>query len=168
MQEMDKATPYEPAPRCWHAAVSIENNLHLWGGYSGSKKSSKKLAGTAELFNVLTELWEKKTTVGIPPPGLWFTAHTAIGTSLYNFGGYDGTSLYNSRLHQLNTDDWGWKELLARNPSSGPIHKEGSGMVALDEERLLIFAGYTGSDYTNELHMFNILEGKYCQPPICG
>ena len=165
MQEMAQASRYEPPPRYFHAAVSIGNKLHLWGGYAGSIEGTKELADVVELFDILTEIWEKKTSIGIPPPGLRLAAHTVIGTSLYNFGGWHGTSRYNS-LHQLNTVSWEWKELVARNPSSAPMKKSGSGMVALDEKRLLVFAGHTGSDWTNELHIYNIPEGMHCQPLV--
>ena len=166
MQKMAKATRYEPPPRIGHAAVSIGNRLLLWGGYAGSDKSSKKLARAVEQFDILTEIWEKKTTFGTPPLGLWDTGCASIGASLYNIGGFDGTSQYKS-LHELNTVSWEWKKLVAKNPSSAPMKKYGGGMVALDEENLLILAGRSGrciSDYTNELHVFNIPEGECCQP----
>ena len=95
---MAQATKYKPLRRYWHAAVSMGNKLHLWGGYAGSNESSKKLANVVELFDIHTEMWEKKTIIGKPPPGLWFTAYTAIRTTLYNFGGCDGRSRYDS-LH---------------------------------------------------------------------
>ena len=34
------------------------------------------------MFDFETELWEKKTTSGNPPSGLYNTAHTTIGRSL--------------------------------------------------------------------------------------
>lgn len=38
-----------------------------------------QLASVVEVFDFETELWEKKTTSGTPPPGLYNTAYTSIG-----------------------------------------------------------------------------------------
>lgn len=38
-----------------------------------------QLASVVEVFDFETELWEKKTTSGPPPPGLYNTAYTTIG-----------------------------------------------------------------------------------------
>ena len=149
---------YKPTPRCSHVAVGIWNKLHVWGGDSGFNKESEELASKVELFDILTGIWEKETTFGTPQPGLRSSAYTTIGTFLYSFSGFDGTSTYRS-LYQLNTESWEWKKLVARNPSSAPIRRTASKMVALDEERLLVFAGYTASEYTNELHVFKIPDG---------
>ena len=40
---------------------------------------SMQLASVVEVFDFETELWEKKTTSGPPPPGLYNTAYTTIG-----------------------------------------------------------------------------------------
>lgn len=38
-----------------------------------------QLASVVEVFDFEMELWEKKTTSGTPPPGLYNTAYTTIG-----------------------------------------------------------------------------------------
>ena len=38
-----------------------------------------QLASVVEVFDFETELWEKKTTSGPPPPGLYNTAYATIG-----------------------------------------------------------------------------------------
>ena len=38
-----------------------------------------QLASVVEVFDFETELWERKTTSGTPPSGLYNTAYTTIG-----------------------------------------------------------------------------------------
>ena len=57
-------TSYEPLPRAYHAAVAVENKLHMWGGWAGSVEKSRELAPTIEVFDISKELWEQK-------PGGW-------------------------------------------------------------------------------------------------
>ena len=42
-------------------------------------KNIMQLASMVEVFDFEAELWEKKTTSGTPPPGLYNTAYTTIG-----------------------------------------------------------------------------------------
>ena len=65
----------------------------MWGGWAGSKEKSREVAHKIEMFDISKELWEQKPTHGTPPPGLWNTAYTVVGSSLFVFGGYDGVSL---------------------------------------------------------------------------
>ena len=37
-------TGYEPLARAGHAAVTVDNKLHLWGGWAGSKEKSREVA----------------------------------------------------------------------------------------------------------------------------
>ena len=90
------------------------------------------------------------------------------------YGGNDGSRRLNS-LHQLDTQSWTWSELA----KSGPMRKDGCGMIAFDR-KLLLFGGYNipsdttqpganfikdsnytdGSGWTNELHLFDLKEGE--------
>ena len=152
---MAQTTRYEPLPRYGHASIHIGGKLLLWGGYVDSMEASKELATTVELLDIVTRTWERRMTFGKPPPGSWLTAYTAVGESVYSFGGFDGKDDHNS-LHQLNIKTWQWNELIPINTSTIPLKKIGSRMVPLDGERLLIFAGETKFGYTDELHIFDI------------
>lgn len=82
-----------------------------------------------------------------------------MGTSLYSFGGYDGKA-YSNSLYQLDLHTLEWKELVVRNPSSGPQRKCGSRMVSYGDNQLIVFAGKGDSGFTNEVHIFNIDKGE--------
>jgi len=118
---------YEPLSRWGHVAVAVGSKLHMWQGWS-FRKDIKELASTVEQFDITTEHWEQKSVYSTPPPGLYNTANAVVGTSLYSFGGYDGKHFSNS-LHKLDLHTLQWKDLVVRNPSSGPQKKVGVSCV---------------------------------------
>ena len=153
-------TSYEPLPRRSHTAVAVDNKLHMLGGEAESVKKSRKLTKRMEVFDISTELWEQKPTHGTPPPGLWGTAYTVVGLCLFVFGGYDGVSRHNT-LFKLDLRSFQWEQVQVSNPSSGPQKKQGCRMVSYGDNQLVVFAGYTGSAYTDELHIFDLDKGEY-------
>ena len=161
-----RLTSYEPLPRSAHAAVAVDNKLHMWGGSAGSEEKSQEEAKQVEVFDISKELWEQKPTHGTPPPGLWYTAYTVVGSSLFVFGGYDGESCHNT-LFKLDLHSFQWEQVQVSNPSSGPQKKNGCRMVSYGDNQLVIFAGYTGSAHTDELHVFDLDKGEYslCTKP---
>ena len=153
-------TSYEPLPRDDHAAVAMDNKLHMWGGFTASKEKSRQVARKIEVFDICKELWEQKPTHGTPPPGLWGTAYTVVGSCLFVFGGWDGESVHNT-LFKLDLRTFQWEEVQVSNPSSGPQRKNGCEMVSYGDNLLVVFAGWTGSARTDELHVFDLDEGEY-------
>ena len=159
-------TSYEPLPRADHTAVAVDNKLHMWGGRTGSRQKSQEVAQKVEVFDISTELWEQKQTHGTLPPGLSNTAYTVVGSCLFVFGGSDGGSSHNS-LFKLDLHTFQWEQVRVSNPSSGPQRKSGCGMVSYGDNQLVIFAGYTVSGRTDELHVFDLNKGEYslCTKP---
>ena len=114
--------------------------------------------------------------------GCTFGACTSLLGSLYWFGGWDGSSFYNS-LHRLDTTTLKWREIQPLNQVDGPMRKHGSGLVPFLQDKLAIFGGYgipthptqPGVKFTkdtrytdvrgwsNELHVFTITEGMWGQ-----
>ena len=159
-------TSYEPLPRSIHATVAMDNKLHMWVGWAGSKEKSRQVARKIEVFDISKELWEQKPTHGTPPPGLWDTAYTVVGSCLFVFGGYDGESVHNT-LFKLDLCTFQWEEVQVSNPCSGPQRKNGCGMVSYGDNLLVVFAGYTDRGETDELHVFDLGKGEYslCTKP---
>ena len=163
-------TSYEPLPRHSHVAVAVDNKLHMWGGSARSKEKSREEADKIEMFDISKELWEQKPTRGTPPPALCNTAYTVVGSCLYVFGGYDSVSCHNT-IFKLDLHNFQWEQVQVLNPSSGPQKKYGCRMVSNGDNQLVIFAGYTGSAwtdaYTDELHVFDLDKGEYslCTKP---
>ena len=171
---------YEPTLRCGHRATSIGGRCYLWGGrvQDFPEGGRRKLASTIEIFDPYLETWDKHPTTGVPPPGLYYGACTSLLDLLYWFGGYDGSSYYNS-LHRLDPTTLEWRELQSLNQADGPMRKRGCGMVSFLQDQLAVFGGYgiptghtqpgatftkdthftDGSGWSNELHVFDTTEG---------
>ena len=152
-------TGYEPLPRAGHAAIAVDNKLHMWGGWGRSKDKSQKLAQKLEVFDISTEHWEQKPTRGTPPPGLFGTAYAVVGSCLFVFGGWDGVSHHNS-LFKLDLRTFQWEQVRVSNPSRGPQRKSGCGMVSYGDNQLVVFAGWTDTGLTDELHIFDLNKGE--------
>ena len=162
----DHHTSYEPLARSEHAAVAVDYKLHMWGGSAGSKEKSRELRKHVEVFDISTELWEQKPTHGTPPPGLWDTAYTVVRSCLFVFGGNGDGSRHNT-LFKLDLRSFQWEQVQVSNPSSGAQKKSGGRMVSYGDNQLVIFAGFTGSGETDELHVFDLDKGEYslCTKP---
>ena len=167
---------YEPTPRASHGAAAVGRRCYLWGGrvQDLSEGGRRKLASTVDIFDPYWKTWEEHPTTGVPPPGLYLGACTSQLGSVYWFGGWDGSSYYNS-LHKLDTTTLEWRELHPINQASRPMIKACCGMVSFFQNRLAVFGGYgisTGPiqpgatfvkdcftseiGWSNELHVFDI------------
>lgn len=179
---------YEPLPRWGHAIVSVGDRVYMWGGRTEgfSVSTRKSLASCVEVFDLNTELWEKKTTSGTPPLGLYNNAHALIGSSLYVYGGYDGQKSYNT-LYKLDLSTLQWTEVKYSSGSKTPMKMSGCGMVAYGTQKLVLFGGYgvtedqdrsspffkrnsvtKGTGWTSEVWVFDIEEGKWFEPEASG
>ena len=119
-------------------------------------------ASIVEIFNIETGRWEQRKTTGTPRMGAEYRAYTTIGNKAYHFGGWDGSSCYNS-LHSLDLSTMQWVTLQPRNPSQGPSRKSQCGMVAHGDNELVVIGGHIGlGNYTNEFHVYNLREGQCC------
>ena len=159
-------TSYEPLPRYGHTAVAVDNKVHMWGGWAGSEENLQEVAQNLEVFDISMDQWEQKPTHGTPPPGLRYTAYAVVGSCLFVFGGYGGMSYHNT-LYKLNLHSFQWEQVRVSNPSSAPQRKSGCGMVSYGDNQLVVFAGWTGSERTDELHVFDLNKGEYspCTKP---
>ena len=144
-----KQSKYVPPPTEGHAAVPIGDKIYRWGG-----KKSEERRNVVDVFDVKKEQWECLPTRGPPPPGIDGCTYTAIGSFLFTFGGYGDHSFHNS-IHQLDTKTMEWRGLVPRNPSDAPQKKSKCEMVSLDDDKLVVFAGYTERGQTDELHVFD-------------
>ena len=150
-----KQSKYVPPPTAGHAAVAIGDKLYRWGGDGSGQRRNM-----VDVFDVSKEQWECLTTRGRTPPGIRGCAYTAIGSSLFTFGGCGDRSHHNT-IHQLDTETMEWRKLVPRNPSDAPQKKLGCGMVSLNDDKLVVFAGHTEcGKRTDELHVFDTKESE--------
>ena len=171
---------YEPSPRYGHYTVPIGGKLYTWGGRTQdfSDHSKRQLQSVVETFDPYMELREQTPTRGVPPPGIYHGAHTAIGDSMYVCCGHDGNK-WQSALHQFDSTSLQWRKLLERNPSEGPMRKFGCQMISFEGDKLPLFGGHgiptgpiqpgsrfikstrltDGRGWSNEFHLFHLKEG---------
>ena len=124
---------YEPSPRFYHSSVQVEDNAHLWGGFTQDSSGSEFI----NIFDCHSESWKERSTTGIPPPGLQKGCFTLLCDDLYYFGGYDGKRYHNT-LHRLQTRTLEWQDIKQANPAGGPSPKCGCGMVACQQQLAVI------------------------------
>ena len=134
---------YEPCPRYSHCAAPLRGRCYVWGGCVSNftKRGRESVASAIEIFDPQLETWEKYPTSGVPSPGLCGRGYASLLDSLYWFGGYDGSSFYNS-LHRLDPSMLEWRELLPLNQADGPMKKFGCNLIPFLHDKLAIFAGY--------------------------
>ena len=161
--------------------------MFLGGGFTknfGKDKSS--LLSSVHCFDLYSESWRERPVEGAPPSGIYTGASASSGQCLYIFGGDDGSACHNS-LHQLDTSSatLNWIQLSTPDTSSGPMKKSNCGIIAYGS-RLVVFGGYgspcgptqpgaefvKNDDYTdgrgwsNELHVFDVMEGEHADLKI--
>ena len=164
-----------PARRTNSFVASTEDKLYLWGGYTYA--DAERYA--VYIYNVNTETWMNEITKGPHPrAGLRGGGCSIAGQHIYHYGGFDGSSRYES-LYQLNTDNWSWSEL-SNCSAGGPGRKTGCSMITY-KDQLVVVGGYYGPNkepdskqpgsryergYTNELHCYSLTIGK-CEASLC-
>ena len=152
--DMARALPaYQPSPRRRHASVNIGGKMITWGGEDDNFQHIP--ASSVEVFD---GLWQSVKTLGTPPTATVVSACTSIGSTAYNFGGFDGKG-YSNALHSLTAGEWRWRELRVLNKEQGPQPKSGSAMVSHGDE-LVVVGGHRDDGLTNEVHCFSVGGGE--------
>lgn len=147
---------YEPDNRDGHAAVEVNGKVYLWGG---SNYASRYPASRVEVFDVQTGMWASSTTTGTPPTAVVDCAYTAIGNTIYTYGGWTGSGECSDALHELDLTIMSWRQL---NPSKGPIKKKGCRMVPYNQHMLVVYGGDEGTynSTCGELHVYTLKQGE--------
>ena len=106
-----------------------------------------RLLSSVDVFQVDCGDWTRQATSGTPPLGVGGYCCTAVGDSLYYYGGYCGHDhCYHNSVHKLSTSSLQWMMLSTSTSESGaPMRKIGCGMVAFrdgEEDILCVVAGY--------------------------
>ena len=166
------AEKWEPTPRSFFFAATVEGKLMIWGGLTEliqTEELDEEIASAVEIFDPYKEEWLRTSTYGAHPPRLLNGACASVGHNLYVYGGCRGAEEY-GRLYQLDTRTLTWT-LLAGYTAHGPRKKTACQMIPY-EDRLVLFGGCGpphGStqpvlgdveEDTNELHLFDLEEGK--------
>ena len=97
------------------------------------------------------------------PDGLWDMAVTSDGEIAYTFGGRTGSypdCTYYNTLYQINLSTMKCTELVPRSGSNPPMKACGSRMIYFSG-KLVVYGGYTGRDWTDQLRVFDLRKGEF-------
>jgi len=159
-----------PSARSWPFIASAGDLVYLWGGKGDTEPD------TVFVFSHGTETWTRQLTKGPhPPAGMLNGGCCMSGQHLYLYGGYDGLSNH-GELYELNVNTWNWRKL-SDGGAGGPGKKRGCRMISYQDQLLVLGGLYdempvrlrqVRSSYesmwdvifTNEVHCFNLTEGK--------
>ena len=179
MADSQPSTRWEPEARWASFSAAVRGELHVLGGRTASY-SSKRDVGLVQVYHQVGEVWRGVLCSGNFPPCLYNGASTLSGHNIYVCGGDDGTS-FHATLYGLDTVSYKWSQLAGHSPG-GPMRKSASGLLACSNQQgnpqLLLFGGLGRPTYllqagaewiksghkdygcTNELHTFDLTEGK--------
>ena len=160
---------YEPAARERHASFSVKGKVYVWGGVTEDSLKDDKLASSVEQFDPYLEVWSRAG-----PP------HTVVdGSAITSFG--ERTYMYGKDvLSCLDLSTLTWSQLCPGGTAGGPMRKTACGMVHFHHDRLAVIGGFgyptgpiqpgssfirdarftDGRGWTNEIHIFDISQGK--------
>ena len=148
----------QPLPRAWHAAVGIGSKLYVWGGYGGS---SKIKTTALETFDVTSVQWEQPQLLNgsSMPDGLQAMAVTSDGETAYCCCGRAGSTRYNT-VFEITPSQHLCKELQLTSSSDPRPQGTSASRVVRFQDKLVLFGGYTGERWTNELHVFDLKKSE--------
>ena len=125
--------------------------------------------------------WEHHSTSGPPPLGVSRYANANIGRNIFYFAGNcgHGNCQHNS-LTALSVDKFTWRELFPTTDITGPMRKNGCGLMAIKGQLLAVggmaysaptnpspsahYEKDLGIFYTNEHNIYDMEKGEYQLP----
>ena len=150
----------------------------MFGGFvEDFHNHNDELKRTINSYNSFNETWSLFHAGGSPPLGIYRGASTSLSKNFYYFGGSNGSD-YQGSLHKCDSSTMSWNRL-KEHDNKGPIKKAACAMISHNED-ILLFGGRgiptgpiqqgskfivdnkfaDGRGWTNELHSFNLQEGK--------
>lgn len=148
----------QPAPRSGAASVVHENRLLLYGGYGGVGRLEDLWS-----FDFDSKSWTQIESDGAGPGARENNGVVVMDNYLYVFGGYNGYQWLND-LHQFDLKNRRWKQIEPRGtpPSSrfgyvsAAYHDPATG-----RKEIILFAGYDGSTWLNDMCVFSFNTGEW-------
>ena len=152
----------QPLPRERHAAVGIGSKLYVWGG----EGDFSKIKTTAlEIFDVTSVQWEQPQLLNgsSMPDGLQAMAVTSDGETAYCCCGLTDsfpTYTYYNTVFEISPSQHLCQELQPASPSDAKPQRTSGSRVVRFQDKLVLFGGYTGQRWTNELHVFDLKKSE--------
>ncbi|KAL8611466.1 hypothetical protein ACOMHN_014521 [Nucella lapillus] len=135
-------------PRNANASAVVGTNIYIFGGRQGVAMGEGSLADMYKLTTVDMK-WSPVLMSGAVPEARSYHAMTAIGTTIYVFGGCTQTARLND-LYAFDIVSEFWKKLPTSPDISG---RGGAGLTAIGP-KLYVVGGFSGEE-TGDVHEFN-------------
>ncbi|QDZ17607.1 galactose oxidase [Chloropicon primus] len=154
-----------PSARCGHCVVKVKSSV--WDGtlvvFHGGT-NDRQFLGDLVVLHLENGLWTRPQTTGGPSPRA-FHCGAVIGTSVYYFGGRTGARVHNE-VWKLDTNLWEWTclNLIGAKPDA----REKADCIGLDESRVLVFGGYDGIRWLNDVFVINVVTLESTQVRVGG
>ena len=123
----------EPAPASYPFATGVGSKVYSWVGLRDPKQKQLKV----DVFDPIRESWKQLDSRGDCPVHQGGSTVVAVGNDMYIFAGTDSDG-----LHKLDTATMKWTYINPRGVVR-PTPRGGGKMVAIEGNRLALFAGYT-------------------------
>ena len=158
----------EPAPASYPFATGVGMKVYSWTGSPDPREKQLKV----DVFDPIRESWKQLDSLGDCPVHQGGSSVVAVGNDMYIFAGSDSDG-----LHKLDTATMKWTYINPRGMVR-PTPRGGGKIVAIEGNRLALFAGYTKKvvnksknpfhkntttgGICDEFHIFNIDKGLKC------
>ena len=156
MASVPQSRGREPQARYWHAAVSSNRHMLVWGGAGGVGVRIE--TSTVEIFDVISATWRdpRQLSGQSLPDDLRGMAIARDGDKVYSFGGMTGSTINEIDLTSLQR-----RHLVqAAGSAPPPSARTGSAMVCY-KRKLVMYGGHTGDGRSDELHVFDLNTSKW-------
>ena len=135
-----------PSPRDRHVAVAFGNSIFIHGGFDGVSRVSDFWG-----FDFSTMTWrEVHALQGRSPSPRHSHAAVVHGSSLYVFGGYDGS--YKADLHEFDftLSRWGVVPAAGRRPRA-----RYRATCVTHKSQMILYGGHDGTRHLSDAHVFD-------------
>ena len=143
-----------------HSTILVRSKLYCWGGDQKNlplvhdSEDKKQITSSADIFELLTFRWERKSTTSNPPAGVLDYACTSIKDSVLYFGGNcKQLDCFHNNLYKLNTLTLNWNEIISTTTDNIPMRKHGCGMISFNlngEDHLFLSCGAGPTPHTKQ------------------
>ena len=153
-----------PSPRDRHVAFAYGNSIFIQGGFDGTSRISDFWT-----FDLSAMSWREVIGVGGRAPSPRHS-HSAVvyRSSVFLFGGYDGS--YKSDLHEFsfNTNQWQLVPTTGRRPRA-----RYRATTVVHKDYMILYGGQDGTRHLSDTHVFDfesrswstlVVEGKVPVP----
>ena len=150
-----------PRPRYLHESTVAGSSMWVWGGRDHSGHFFQRSA--VSVYDPVVNLWRKQearaSAAATIPPSSAGSRCTAVGTTIYSYGGQgkDGGCL--DEVYALDTNTVTWRKVNVRDKKPAPRASCG---LCSTEGRLLMFGGIGSTIEEEQLQegVQYILDGK--------